>query len=71
MTTDVRVWRLRKNHTWLDACIRDDADAGVEIQFFYDGAPLFARRWRSRDQALADAENQLRDLLRAGWTTHW
>jgi hypothetical protein len=43
----------------------------VEIQFFYDGAPLFARRWRSREQALTDAENQLRDLLRAGWTTHW
>ena len=49
---------------------RFDPD-GVEIQFFYDGTQLFSRRWASREQALADAANQLRDLLRAGWTTHW
>jgi hypothetical protein len=67
----VRVWRLRKDHTWIDARLRDDADAGVEVQFFYDGTPLFTRRWPSREQALTDAENQLRDLQRAGWTTHW
>ena len=70
MTTTVRVWRLRKAHVARRLHARRRG-CSVEIQFFYDGAPLFARRWRSREQALTDAENQLRDLLRAGWTTHW
>jgi len=72
MTAPVRVWRLRKNHTWLDARLADCADSSdVEIQFFYDGALLVARRWPSREQALTHAEGQLRDLQRAGWNTHW
>ena len=62
-----RVWRLRKNHTWLDARLRDRADdAGVELQFFYDGALSPPRRWPSREDALTDAERQLRELQRAG-----
>ena len=48
MTDHVRVWRLRKDHTW-----------------------IVARRWPSREQALTQAESQLRDLQRAGWNTHW
>jgi len=39
----IRVWRLRKNHTWIDAQIRDCVESdGVELQFFYDGALVFA-----------------------------
>lgn len=72
MTDPVRVWRLRKSHTWLDARLTDCADStDVEIQFFYDGALLVARRWPSREQALTHAESQLHDLQRAGWNTHW
>jgi len=72
VTDQLRVWRLRKEHAWLDARLCECADPEcVEIQFFYDGTQLVARRWASREQALADAANQLRDLLRAGWTTHW
>jgi hypothetical protein len=67
-----RVWRIRKNHTWIDVQIRNCPGADlVEIQFFYDGALMFARRWPSREQALAHAEGQLRDFQRAGWNTHW
>ena len=72
MTDQVRVWRLRKSSTWLDA--RLCACAGstdVELRFFYDGALLFARRWPSREDALRQAANQLSDLQRAGWNTHW
>ena len=72
MTGQDRVWRLRKNSTWLDA--RLTACAGstdVELQFFYAGALLVARRWPSREQALTHADSQLRDLERAGWNTHW
>jgi hypothetical protein len=72
MTDQVRVWRLRKDHTWIDARLRNCADStDVELQFFYDGALVFARRCESREQALTQADSQLRDLQRAGWNTHW
>lgn len=72
MTAAVRVWRLRRNSTWLDARIDDCADStGVELQFFRDNTLISARRWPSREDAMADAERQLRDLQRAGWNTHW
>ncbi len=72
MTPEVRVWRLRKHHTWLDArltaCV---GSADVDLQFFYDGALLHARRCPSREDALSHAERQLRELQRAGWNSHW
>jgi hypothetical protein len=68
-----RLWRLRKDHTWIDARLRDrdDDTDGVELQFFYDGSLVFARRCPTRDEALADANTYLRNLQRAGWNTHW
>jgi hypothetical protein len=67
-----RVWRVRKHHTFIDAHIRDSPDSSdVEVRFFYDGALVIARRWPSREQALAHAGDQLRELQRAGWNTHW
>jgi hypothetical protein len=72
VTDGVRVWRLRKDHAWIDARLRECPDSeGVEIQFFYDGALLWARRWTSRELALTHADRQLHDLQRAGWNTHW
>jgi hypothetical protein len=71
MTPLVRVWRLRKNSTWLDARIEDGADSGVELQFFRDNTRISSRHWPTREEALADADRQLQDLQRAGWNTHW
>ena len=72
MSGEIRVWRLRKNHTWIDAQIRGCVESDdVELQFFYDGTLVFARRWPSREAALVHAGDQLRDLQRAGWNTHW
>ena len=72
MTAPVRVWRLRKNHASIDAQIRDCVESDqVELQFFYDGTLVVARRWPSREAALTHAGDQLRDLQRAGWNTHW
>ena len=72
MSTHVRVWRLRKDHTWLDARLSECAGStDVDLQFFYDGTLLVARRCPSRREALAHAENRLRDLQRVGWNTHW
>jgi len=72
MTSPVRVWRVRKNSTWLDARIDDGGGAnGVELQFFRDNTLISTRRWPSREDALADAARQLGELQRAGWNTHW
>jgi hypothetical protein len=67
-----RIWRARKHHTWIDAQLRPASDgAGFELQFFYDGTLVLSRVWPTRDDAVAHAGNQLRDLQRAGWNTHW
>jgi hypothetical protein len=72
VTDAVRVWRVRKDHTWIDARIREAAEPeGVELQFFYDGALVVARRWPSREAAIIEADAHLRDLQRAGWNPHW
>ena len=65
-----RVWRVRKNHTWIDAQVHEDAD-GIEVGFTYDGARLYARRFPTRELALREADRMLRDLQRVGWSTHW
>jgi hypothetical protein len=65
-----RLWRVRKDHTWIDAQIRESA-AGVEVGFSYDGARLFAREFPTRDLAIDEADSRLRELQRAGWATHW
>ena len=70
--TAERVWRVRKNHTWIDARLHDCAETtDVEVRFYYDGALVFARRWPTREAALGCAAGHLRELQRAGWVTHW
>ncbi|HKB10503.1 MAG TPA: hypothetical protein VKD69_07610 [Vicinamibacterales bacterium] len=72
MSEAVRVWRLRKDHTWIEARMDDARDRpGVELQFFYGGSLVFARRCRTRDDAVATADSYLKNLQRAGWNSHW
>ncbi|MBI3403389.1 MAG: hypothetical protein HY048_18415 [Acidobacteria bacterium] len=70
-----RVWRVRKNHSWMDARIQETANPAsqctVELTCFCDGEPIYARRWPTRDLALTDADARLKELLCVGWTTHW
>jgi hypothetical protein len=67
-----RLWRVRKNHVWIDAQLRAAPDgAGVDLTFFYDGEPMFALRTRTRAAAEAEANERLLELQRAGWNTHW
>ena len=65
-----RLWRVRKDHTWIDAQLSDSKNA-VEVHFLLDGEPFLTREFPSRATATADAERTLRDLQRAGWNTHW
>ena len=72
MIEGVRLWRVRRSHASIDVQLRECAPApAVEIRYFYDGEPVYSRQWPSRELAVADASERLRDLQRAGWTTHW
>jgi hypothetical protein len=64
------VWRLRKLHQYVDAAVRDDG-AGVDVQFFYNGALTYERRCPTRALALAEAAAKRAELEREGWTAHW
>lgn len=72
MTEPLRVWRMRRNSTSIDAQIRDsDTPPGAEIRYFYDGTPVYSRQCATRELALTDADQRLRELQRAGWASHW
>jgi hypothetical protein len=66
-----RVWRARKNHTWIDAQLREVDGAAFELMFFYDGSLVLSRVCATREDAVARADQQLRELQRAGWNSHW
>jgi hypothetical protein len=62
----------------MDARIEDDdraagpdGPATVVLMCYYDGEPIYTRRWPTRELALTDADARLKELLRVGWTTHW
>lgn len=65
-----RLWRVRKEHTWIDAQIHESAE-GVTIEFLYDGERVWSRRYATREVGSAEADRTLQDLQRAGWTLHW
>ena len=65
-----RLWRVRKDHTWIDAQVPSRPNA-VDLQFLFDGERVFTRQFPTRALATAEAQRRLRDLQRAGWTTHW
>jgi hypothetical protein len=72
ITVVKRLWRLRKDSTWIDARIRaQQGSRAVELQFYYDGALVLARTWPSRQAAVAEADDQRRQFQRAGWNLHW
>jgi hypothetical protein len=66
-----RLWRLRKQNVSVDAHLRDEGEAGVEITFLYDGEVAYCRRWPTRAAALAAAAAKRAELEREGWTAHW
>lgn len=64
------LWRLRKRNHRVDAQL-EESPRRVELRFVYDGRPVFAREWRTRRSALAQASKKRRELERAGWVEHW
>jgi hypothetical protein len=66
-----RLWRLRKQNLVVDAQVRDEGEAGVEIEFHYNGELSYRRRWPTRAAAIADASAKRSELERKGWVPHW
>ena len=65
-----RLWRARKDHRWIDAQVAPTPD-GVALLIRLDGEPIFTERFATHALAVDDADRRLRDLQRAGWTSHW
>jgi hypothetical protein len=66
-----RLWRIRKDSAFMDAQLRHGDGGGVDVHYFLDGAAVLSQHWPTREDALNDAAARLRDLQRAGWSTHW
>jgi hypothetical protein len=66
-----RLWRVRKNHTWIDAQLHDSGNATFELRMLYDGDVILRRECATRTAAVSCAAERLRELQRAGWNTHW
>ena len=63
-----RLWRVRKDHTWIDAQIETGADGSASVRFSYDGERLLSRQFPRRDLAIGEAERTLHDLQRTPGT---
>ena len=64
-----RLWTLQKDAGRIDADLYDDSAivAGVELLLLKDGAFWYARRHASRDLAIQEATECLRDFEAQGW----
>jgi hypothetical protein len=53
-----RLWTVEKNGRQLACELRDDGEAGVEVQVYRDGDLLYGRRHATRAAALEEADDQ-------------
>jgi hypothetical protein len=60
------LWTVEKDGRQLGCELRDDGEAGVEVQMSRDGEFLYGRRWATRELALAKADEQKAQYLREG-----
>ena len=65
-----RLWRVRKRHDHIDALLVETGD-GWQLQFGRNDRPLVSWRFDTQGEAQCEADKRLRELQRAGWTSHW
>jgi hypothetical protein len=58
---------LTKGGRRIDAPLLFHPEAGVEIQFLFDGVMAYARRCTQRADALEEANTQCARLAKEGW----
>jgi hypothetical protein len=61
------VWALTKGGRRIDAQLLFHTEAGVEIQFLFDGVMAYARRCTRRADAVEEANAQRARLTNEGW----
>jgi hypothetical protein len=66
-----RLWRARRRHDHVDALLLDPPGGPIELRYHLNDRPMLAWRFASREEAAAEADRRLQELLRAGWTLHW
>ena len=66
----IRLWRVRRRRDHIDALL-NGAGAGWDLQFLRNDRRLVVWRFETREAASAEASARLRELERAGWTSHW
>jgi hypothetical protein len=71
-TQDLRIWRLRKRHLYVDAELRhvDGSDA-FDLLVYYGTTLTSSRRCATRAEAVRAARERRAELEREGWTFHW
>ena len=69
MTTS-RLWRVRKHDQHIDADLHETR-RGVELRYAWNDRRLIALPFADEREARREAARRLRELQRAGWTSHW
>jgi hypothetical protein len=60
------LWTIRKDGRQLAWELRDEGEAGVEVQVYREGELLYRRRWATRTLALEEADARKAQYLREG-----
>jgi hypothetical protein len=58
---------MRKDSREMEAQLLYLGEYGVEAQFLYRGELYMGRRWNTKAEALAEADEHRRELEGAGW----
>ena len=70
LSSPQRLWRVRRRLDRIDAVLEPSA-GGWTLQYFRNGRRLLSWPFRAAAPARAAAAVKLRELQRAGWTSHW
>lgn len=67
----VRLWRIRRDSRQLEALVVALSGNRVELRFVLNGAHIYRCVWGSRERAVDFATEQLTEMQRKGWASHW
>lgn len=71
-SNDLRIWRLRKRHLYVDATLRPVADTGEwDLEVYYGLTLTSSKRCATRNEAVDEGRARRAELEREGWTFHW
>lgn len=70
--TDLRIWRLRKRHLYVDAELKQVSGTGEwDLEVYYGTTLTSSKRFATRNEAVDEGRARRAELEREGWTFHW